>query len=179
VPQFLTNPHLIQAIGFVGVALFIVSYQIKSNRKLFFCQMMGCLIFCLQFTLMGAYTGALGLTVNITRNVLLLKSNDWPWARSRVTLFVLLGALTVMTACTWAGWISLLPFASVAITNTGYWTQNARKIRLAQLCGSPCTLVYDLIIGSWGGAMTEGIAIVSILVSIWRFGWKNLGEENS
>ena len=28
------NPYLVQAIGFVGVALFILSYQIKSNRAL-------------------------------------------------------------------------------------------------------------------------------------------------
>jgi hypothetical protein len=84
-----------------------------------------------------------------------------------------------MTVFTWAGWRSLLPFASVAITNTGYWTQNAQKIRLAQLFGSPCTLTYDLIIHSWGGAITEAIAIVSILISIWRFGWNNLAEETS
>ena len=176
---FSVNPYLIQGIGFVGVALFIISYQIKSNRTLFFCQMLGCLVFCLQFFLMGAYTGALGLIINITRNVLLLKSNVWTWARSRVTLFALLFALTVMTACNWAGWRSLLPFASVAITNTGYWTQNAQKIRLAQLVGSPCTLTYDLIIRSWGGALSEGIAIASILVSIWRFGWNDLAQERS
>ena len=43
----------IQAIGFVGVALFIISYQIRSNRALFLCQLLGCLVFCLQFFLMG------------------------------------------------------------------------------------------------------------------------------
>ena len=96
-----------------------------------------------------------------------------------MTLFVLLGALTVMTVFTWAGWKSLLPFAPVAITNTGYWTQNAQKIRLAQLVGSPCTLTYDLIIRSWGGALSEGIAIASILISIWRFGWNDLAQETS
>lgn len=55
----------IQAIGFVGVALFIISYQIRSNRALFFCQLLGCLVFGLQFFLMGAYTGAIGLIINI------------------------------------------------------------------------------------------------------------------
>lgn len=54
----------IQAIGFVGVALFIISYQIRSNRALFLCQLLGCLVFCLQFFLMGAYTGAIGLIIN-------------------------------------------------------------------------------------------------------------------
>ena len=40
------------------------------------------------------------------------------------------------------------------------------------------TLLYDLIIHSWGGALNESITIISILVSIFRFGWKNLGEDS-
>ena len=34
-------------------------------------------------------------------------------------------------------------------------------------------------IGFVGGALSEGIAIASILISIWRFGWNNLAEETS
>ena len=170
---------VIQGIGFLGAALFIISYQIKSNRALFFCQMLGCIVFCVQFFIMGAYTGAISLIINIVRNVLLLKANVWQWAASRLTLVLVLLVLTVMTAFTWAGWISLLPFASVAVTTIGYWTHNGQKIRLSQLFGSPCTLSYDLIVRSWGGALCEGIAFISILVSIYRFGWKALGEERS
>ena len=168
----------IQAIGFAGVALFVVSYQIRSNRALFLCQLTGCIVFCVQFSLMGAYTGAISLLVNILRNLLLLKSDDWKWARSRGTLALILLMLGVMTALTWAGWISLLPFLSVAVTSVGYWTDNAQKIRLSQLVGSPCTLTYDVLVRSWGGAISEAITIISILVSILRFGWKNLGEDD-
>ena len=44
------NEFVVQGIGFVGVALFILSYQIRSNRALFFCQMLGCIVFCIQFS---------------------------------------------------------------------------------------------------------------------------------
>ena len=94
-------------------------------------------------------------------------------------MYVILLLLALMTVFTWAGWISLLPFASVAVTTVGYWTHNAQKIRLSQLFGSPCTLAYDLIVRTWGGAISEAIAIISILVSIYRFGWKNLADETS
>lgn len=161
----------------MGVALFIISYQIRSNRALFLCQLMGCIVFCIQFFLMGAYTGAISLIINIARNLLLLKSNDWKWAKSQVTLAVIIVLLLVMTIYTWAGWISVLPFASVAVTSIGYWTQNAQKIRLSQLFGSPCTLLYDILVHSWGGAVNEAIAILSIIISIIRFGWGNLGKE--
>lgn len=172
------NEYIIQIVGFLGVALFIISYQIRSNRALFLCQLMGCIVFCIQFFLLGAYTGAISLIVNIARNLLLLKSNDWKWAKSQVALAAIIALLLVMTIYTWAGWISVLPFASAAVTSTGYWTQNAQKIRLSQLFGSPCTLLYDILVHSWGGAVCEAITIFSIIISIFRFGWRNLGEES-
>ncbi|MBR0179863.1 MAG: YgjV family protein [Firmicutes bacterium] len=170
---------LIQIIGFIAMAFFIISYQIRSNRALFLCQLLGCCLFCLQFCIMGAYTGALGLLVNIARNVLLLKADDWPWVRRGTTLLGVILLLLVVTVYTWAGWISLLPFISVAVTCVGYWTDNAQKIRLSQLIGSPCTLLYDLMIGSWGGVLSETITLLSIIISIFRFGWSNLDKKEA
>ena len=170
---------LIQIIGFIAMAFFIISYQIRSNRALFLCQLLGCCLFCLQFCIMGAYTGALGLLVNIARNVLLLKADDWPWVRRGTTLLGVILLLLVMTVYTWAGWISLLPFISVAVTCVGYWTDNAQKIRLSQLIGSPCTLLYDLMIRSWGGVLSETITLLSIIISIFRFGWSNLDKKEA
>ena len=171
------NEMIIQAIGFVGVAFFIASYQMRSNRALFLFQLIGCLVFTAQFLIIGAYTGALSLMINVLRNVLLLKINDWKWVKSKITLSVILCLLFAVTAYTWAGWISLLPLLSVGISSIGYWTNNAQKIRLSQLCASPWTLVYDAIIGSWGGAANEAVALLSIIVSICRFGWSNLAES--
>ncbi len=167
---------VIQGIGFLGLIFFITSYQIRSNRALFLCQLLGCVIFCFQMCLLSAFTGAMGLLVNILRNLLLLRLNDWRWVKSKLTLSAILALLLAMTIYTWAGWISLLPLTSVGITTIGYWTNNAQKIRLSQLFGSPCTLVYDILIRSWGGAMSEAITLLSIIVSIYRFGWTSMGE---
>ena len=92
-----------------------------------------------------------------------------------VILLMLLG----MTIYTWDGLISLLPFASVGVTTIGYWTKNAQKIRASQLFGSPCTLLYDVLVHSWGGVLNESITIISIIVSIIRFGWKNMADPDA
>lgn len=169
----------IQAIGFIGVAFFITSYQIKSNRALFVCQLIGCVIFCIQFFILGAHTGAVSLIINIIRNLLLIKIKDWKWVSSKATMFVILAMLLAMTVYTWDGAISLLPLASVGATTIGYWTNNAQKIRLSQFIGSPCVLVYDILVRSWGGVLSESITLVSIIVSVIRFGWKNMGDPDS
>ena len=167
---------LIQAMGFAGVAFFIASYQMRSNRKLFLFQLTGCLVFIAQFSLLGAYTGALSLIVNVIRNLLLLKIDEWKWVKSKVTMAVIIALLVLVTALTWTGPLSILPFISVGVTTIGYWTNNAQKIRLSQMVGSPFTLVYDAMIHSWGGALNESIALLSIIISIFRFGWNNLAE---
>lgn len=167
---------LIQAVGFAGVAFFIASYQMRSNRRLFMLQLAGCLIFVAQFSLLGAYTGALSLMVNVIRNTLLLKIDEWKWVKSRLTMAAIITLLALVTALTWAGPLSILPFISVGVTTIGYWTNNAQKIRLSQMIGSPFTLVYDALIHSWGGAVNESIALLSILISIFRFGWHDLAE---
>ena len=169
----------IQAIGFVGVAFFLASYQIKSNRALFLCQMIGSLIFCIQFFIMGAYSGAVSLIINIIRNLLLIKIKDWKWVGSRVTMFVIIAMLLAVTIYTWDGLISILPFLSVTATTIGYWSNNAQKIRLSQFIGSPCVLLYDILIRSWGGVLSESITLMSIIISVIRFGWKEMGEPDS
>ena len=169
----------IQGIGFVAVLFFIFSYQLRSNRMLFLCQLLGCSIFCLQFCLMGAYTGAVSLLVNILRNLLLLKIDQWDWVKSKVTMSGILLLLAVMTILTWDGWISLLPLASVCVTTIGYWTNNAQKLRLSQFFGSPCTLLYDILIHSWGGVISESITLDSIIISVIRFGWSDLEKQTA
>ena len=170
---------VIQAIGFVGVAFFIASYQIQSNKALFLCEMIGCIIFCVQFFILGAYTGAISLIINIIRNLLLVKRADWKWVDRKSTMLVILALLTAMTIYTWDGVISLLQFIMVAVTTIGYWSNNAQKIRLSQFIGSPCVLLYDILIRSWGGVLNETITLLSIIVSVIRFGWKNMGKPDS
>lgn len=173
------NDLLIQAIGFIAVVFFIVSYQVRSNRHLFLYQLVGCLIFTAQLLILGAYTGAFSLMINILRNLLLLKINDWKWVKSKITLSVILSILVVSTVYTWAGWKSMLPLLSVGISSIGYWTNNAQKIRLSQLFATPCTLVYDAMIHSWGGTLNETITLISIIVSVCRFGWSNLAKTEA
>ena len=168
----------VQAIGFLGLIAFVISYQIRSNKALYICQFLGCGLFCLQMFLLGAASGSFSLMVNMLRSVLLIKYNDWPWVRKKWLAWVLCGMFALITAVTWAGPLSLLAFTASVVSTLCYWTNNARTIRLSNLlCASPCWLLYDFFVKSWGGMLNEAITIASILISIWRFGWKSLGEE--
>ena len=169
---------LVQGIGFVAVAAFILSYQIKSNRWLFLLQLIGSALFCLQFFLLHAFSGCLSLAVNILRNALMMKYNDWNWVRWKGCPVIIAVLFTGILIFTWNGPVSLLAFIASVSSTLMYWTNSPRKIRLVNLvCASPCWLIYDVIVHSWGGLLSESITLVSILVSIIRFGWKGLEQD--
>lgn len=171
-------PLFIQMIGFAGVLFFLVSYQVRSNRLLFALQTLGCLTFCLQFALLGAYSGCLSLLVNIVRNIMLTKYNDSPLVRWKGWIAVFSGLCLAIAFLTWSGPASLLPVAGTAAGTAAYWTNNARRIRVVNLgVACPCFLLYDGIVGSWGGVLNESITMAAIVVSIIRFGWAALDGD--
>ena len=58
------------------------------------------------------------------------------------------------------------------------WTNSPRNIRIVNLiCASPCWLLYDVFVRSYGGIVSESITMLSILISILRFGWKGLEKD--
>lgn len=174
------SDFLIQAIGFVGVAVFILSYQIKSNKALYFMQLMGSALFIVQMIALGAASGSFSLIALVARNALLMKYNEWKWVQWKGWIAVFQVIYLVILVTTWKGWLSLLPWAAMAFGTFGYWSNNAQKIRLANLvCVAPCWLIYDALVGSWAGVLNEGITLASILLSIYRYGWKAMGDPDS
>lgn len=170
---------IVQGIGFLGVICFIMSFQIKSNKALFLAQMAGSGMFCIQFMLMGAYSGCLSLLVIVIRNWFLSKADKWPkvlWKGWAVLIIII---CAVIMWVTWIGPVSILPFLAMAGGTIGYYTNNAQTIRFANLiCCSPSWLIYDFIVGSIGGVLNESIVLASILISIYRYGWKAMGDPD-
>lgn len=169
---------IIQGIVFLGLLAFISSYQIKSNRKLFLIQMIGVLLFAVQFLLMGAFSGCLSLFLTAVRNIMMSKYQDWKWIRHKVCPLLICVLFTVILDYTWAGPVSLLAYTASVVSTVFYWTNNAGKLRMANLtvC-SPCWIIYDVIVGSVGGIASESLTMISIFVSIYRFGWKNISDN--
>jgi len=89
---------------------------------------------------------------------------------------VILCILQVMAMLfTWDGWISVLPVAANIASTIGGYTRNPKKIRVAGMfINSPLWIIYDIIVGSWAGILDEIVSEASMVISILRYGWKNL-----
>ena len=168
----------IQIIGIIAAAIFTFSFQIRSRKLLLLAQFAADLLFCIQFYLLGGLSGCYGMILNCLRNILLALFGEKPFMKWKgwVVIFSLLAVAMAVTA--WEGPVSLLPLAANVACYIGYWSGSSRNIRLSNLfVACPGWLVYDMITGSLGGALNEAVSLVSIIVSLFRFGWKGPDER--
>ena len=58
------------AIGVIAIGLFFLSYQIFEKKKLLFVQTLATAMLCLQYVLIGAYSGFVLNIICVIRNIL-------------------------------------------------------------------------------------------------------------
>lgn len=169
---------LIQLIGLTGTGLYFLSFQFKENRKLFRIQFFSYLFYTVHLLLLGAISGGISYIINLFRSFCL--GSRWEFAKKREMCLIICLLQASSLYFTWAGWISLLPVTANIASTIGGYTHNARKIRIAGMfINSPLWIIYDVIVGSWAGILDELASEASMIISVIRYGWKNLDREDS
>lgn len=164
---------LIQAVGLLGTCLFFLSYQCRSNKKLFRIQFISYLCYTAHLLMLGALTGGISYILNTVRSFCLGSRNAFLKGRRMCALICALQLLTLLF--TWDGWWSVLPVAANIASTLGGYTHNARTIRAAGIfINSPLWIVYNIVVGSWAGVLDEIISEASMILSVCRYGWKDL-----
>lgn len=165
---------LAQIFGFVGAAVLWASFQCKDTKRLFLLQFIASMIFSLHFFLLGAYTGMILNIIAVLRSLLLYHGNK-KWASHPIAMVTVMLMFALSGVFTWDGWISLLPTVSMVFGTMFMWSRNGKSLRLALLLLiSPCWLIYNFAMGSISGVLTEMVNIISVIISLFRFGIKEL-----
>ena len=163
--------------GVLSTLCFILSFQVKSNKGLYIIQSVANVFYGIQFYLLGAVGGLFNMGMQIVRNLLLCKKEEWTWLQHPAMAPLLCLPSLIYMIATWTGPMDLLPFLAMTVGTFGYWTNSAKKLRIAELaCVSPVWMSYDLIEGAYGGVLNELVILAAIVFSIIRFGWKGLDE---
>ena len=164
---------LIQAIGILGTVSFFLSFQCKRNKNLFRVQFLSYLCYTIHLLMLGAVTGGISYILNTLRSFCL--GSKYAFLKGKYMCSIICVLQIVTLFFTWDGWWSILPVAANIASTIGGYTHNARKIRIAGMfINSPLWIIYDIIVGSWAGILDEVISEASMIISIHRYGWKNL-----
>ncbi len=183
---------LIQAIGFIAIAMNIISVQFNKHWTLMLFKSLGSFCFCVQYLLLGAFTGTVMEVVGVIRNFVFAynvkknKSNKW-WIVFFSIITVVSGIITI--TLTWGAtlsalshWtnnanaltfiavlISILSITAKLLSTIGYGAKDPHKIRMINLPTFSMWIIYNCIVTSLAGMLSDSMSIVSIIIAEIRF----------
>ena len=157
-----------QILGLTGSLISFTSLQSGSRRRILLLQLFCCLLWVVQYGLLGAWTGVLINLLGLARAVV-CSFNDRPWARSPLWLVLFLVCYGAAPLLTWDGPYCLLLGLAMMLTTVALWSRNMRLTRLLFLLNSPPVFLYNLIAGSYTSAAIEVAAFGSFVLAVWRF----------
>lgn len=154
--------------GVVAIGSFFLSYQMFDKKKLLFVQTFATAMLCLQYILIGAYSG-FGLNiVCIIRNILYYrrdkKGTHGIWLPITLAL-----TMAVVSLFSWDGYHSLFIIFGLMINTVCMGVCNSQNLRKSILISCPLILIYNLFELSFSGAVSETISIISAIIGIVRY----------
>lgn len=178
-----------QIIGLFGLTCTVLSYQTKKPRNYCLLQGTSGAFFTVSFLLLGSPTSAILNFLNVLRGGVFAAGKR---LHKPPVLVSILALNTLATAGTLVyqyrnptdgrQFVPVLVFALLTwgaqiVTSFAMWSNDGRFIRTAQfLYVSPAWLANNIYFASVPGILCESFTMVSIVVSLIRFGWSGLAR---
>lgn len=168
-----------QTFGFMAMAGAIICFQQKNRDRILIWQIVVTVLWTIHFILLKSPTGAAINAMQVVRSIIFLnkdkhaftKWNGWPVVFTLITV-----ALGIVT---WEGPMSILPIIGTTFSTVSLWMKKPLTIRLLTLPVSVTWGIYDLLSGSVAGCCNETIAIINIIIAIFRVDLRKKPEDTA
>ena len=170
-----------QVIGFLAVASFLLSYQLKKRKDIILCNVLSRCLYILQYILLGAFEGAVLDVLGAISSVIAAKKH-LPFIKKHTRIFVVCMDLIIVAAglLLYVNPFSLLPIAGVLLHTTAFWINDEKIIRRVSLLGSPFWMIYNFSCLAYGSAVGDFLTMVSIVIAMIKYrNLKNNSEESA
>ena len=162
-----------QVVGIFAMLFNILSYQCKQQKGVIFMQLIGGLLFAVNFLMLGEAVGGILNIIAVLRAVL--------FAFMALYILVYVMSFTVFdkkpTAYNLI--IELLPVIGMSALSIGFRMKDAANIRKWGLVSSPSWLIYNIAVGSVGAIICETLTLVSIFMGMARHDKKQIASKNA
>ncbi len=155
-------------LGFVSVGLFFYSYQRTQKRKIMIIQTVATALSCIQYLLIGAFSGfALNIVCIIRNFTFYYRDKNQATDLTSPILFAL--GMAVVSIFSWEGIHSLLITLGLVVNTICMGILDAKKFRKTILISSSLILIYNIFAFSYSGILSESISLVSVIIGIIRY----------
>ena len=165
-----------QAFGVCALVCTVVSMQLKQKRPLMILQTASEAFIVAQYLVKGATTGALMAMVSFCRDLIFTHHQKRTPVAVLVTLYVI---MTVLTAISWAGPLSLLPFVGSLIYAFSLWYGEVKWIRLGNAAGNTPYLIYTILTGNYALFLMTLLEVISCITGFVRHDLPHKKRRNS
>ena len=155
-----------QAFGILALICTVVSKKKKKKRPLMIFQTASEAFIVAQYFVKGAITGSLMSIVGFVRNIIFTK-----YDKTRAPLWILIVLyiiMTILTAISWAGPLSILPFSGSLIYAWSLWYGKVKWIRLGNAIGNTPYLVYTILTGNYALFVMTLFEVLSAIIGFIR-----------
>lgn len=171
-------PIIAQVVGIVAMFFCTFAFQQKNAKSIIAWQMIGMLLFTVNFMMLGEYLAAILNFTGFIRALLFLKKDKlhtdslgWFW----VFLAAYLGAYaltftvfgTEPTAPNFL--LQCCPVLGMVFVHLGLRHEDTKKLRILCMLGSISWLIFNVIAVAIGAILCETFNIISILIAMVRF----------
>ena len=165
-----------QTVGFVGMFLSIISFQSKSYQKIIWIRVASEFVFAVQYFLLGGYTGmATNLTSCVTNSIYRERLKRGKSVLGfQIAFAILFAAIGILS---WHGPASLLVIAAKILSTIANGNGNPKTLRTLNLIINPLWLIYDIIVFSLAGILSDAFTIISIIIAMIRLDRKGKSNE--
>lgn len=153
-----------QLIGFIGAGFAVASFQSRKHGTIMILKTISEAVFSVQLILLGAFTGVAMNCIGSIRN--LVFAGRVSKGKSTKPFIVVFSVITVILGMlTWSGPVSALAITAKLITTCAYGMKNATLVRRFTIPSCLCWVVYNVLIRSFAGILTETFSLISIGVA--------------
>ena len=156
------------ALGFISVGLFFYSYQRTQKRKIMIIQTVATALSCIQYLLIGAFSGFALNIVCIIRNFAFYY-RDRKQSTDLVSPILFALCMGVVSIFSWEGIHSLLITLGLVVNTLCMGICDAKNFRKTILISSSLILIYNIFASSYSGVLSESISLISVVIGIIRF----------
>lgn len=152
-----------QVCGLVALVVCVAAFASKSDDRLLMLLISANVAFALQFVFFGSWTAAV-LTMLVIVRIILARR----YMGSKAVMVGVLLASGVAAFFTWQSWVDFLPIAAMVLGTFAMFL--LRGIPMRAFLGLAATLwmLNNLLIGSIGGTLAEGLIVVTNIITIIR-----------
>ena len=162
-----------QIIGLAAVGLYLLSYQLKKRKNIVWVTCISNALYVTQYILLGAFSGAVMDFMSTVSSFFAAEKNSSVFRKHQKSFAVLnmvaIAAVGVLVAALQKNPVELLAVAGALLQTGGLWFDNEQTIRKFGLCSAPFWLVYNFISQAYGASVGSVCAIISIVISMYRY----------